>query len=91
MSMNQAYLEITYRRGKPLAAYLYLPRREGDRVAKSEPVGDLFVVDREADGRLIGIEIIDPASVSAETLNQLLIELNHAPLPAADLAPLQAA
>ena len=30
--MNQPYLEITYRRGKPLAAYLYLARREGDCV-----------------------------------------------------------
>jgi uncharacterized protein YuzE len=91
MTMNHPYLEITYRRGKPLAAYLYLPRREGDRVVQSEPIGDLFVIDRASDGRVVGIEIIDPISVSAETLNELLIELKQSPLPVADLAPLQAA
>jgi hypothetical protein len=91
MNMSQPYLEITYRRGKPLAAYLYLPRREGDRVAQSEPRGNLFVVDRAHDGRLVGIEIVDPISVSVEMLNQLLIELKQSPLPAADLAPLHAA
>lgn len=89
--MNQTYLEVTYRRGKPLAAYLYLARREGDRVARSESVDDLFVIDRAADGRPIGIDITAPTSVSAETLNQLLISLNQSPLSAADLAPLQAA
>jgi len=89
--MNQPYLEITYRRGKPLAAYLYLARREGDRAANSEPVDDQFVIDRSADGRPIGVEIVDPASVSAEALNQLLISLDQSPLPAADLAPLKAA
>lgn len=89
--MNQPYLEITYRRGKPLAAYLYLARREGDRAANSEPVGDQFVIDRASDGRPIGVEIIEPASVSGDALNKLLISLNQSPLSAADLAPLQAA
>lgn len=87
--MNQPYLQITYRHGKPLAAYLYLARREGDRGANSEPIDDQFVIDRAADGRLVGLEIVDPASVSAETLNQLLISLDQSPLPAADLAPLK--
>ena len=31
------YLEVIYRKGKPLAAYLYLPRRDGDTAARSEP------------------------------------------------------
>jgi len=89
--MNQPYLEITYRHGKPLAAYLYFARREGDRAANSEPAGDPFVIDRAGDGRPLGVEIVDPASVSAETLNQLLLSLNQSPLPEADLAPLKAA
>ena len=89
--MNQPYLEITYRRGKPLAAYLYLARQEGDRAERSEPVGDLFVIDRASDGRPIGVEIITPAEVSAGMLNSLLSQLDQPPLPPADLEPLQAA
>ncbi len=32
--MKEPYLEVTYRHGKPFAAYLYLPRRAGDRSAR---------------------------------------------------------
>lgn len=28
--MSSTYLEVTFRAGKPLAAYFYLPRKEGD-------------------------------------------------------------
>jgi len=28
--MSNSYLEVTYRKGKPFAAYLYLDRRAGD-------------------------------------------------------------
>ncbi len=89
--MNHPYLEITYRRGKPFAAYLYLPRRAGERVARSEAVNELFVIDRAADERPIGVEIVEPSSVTAEMLNDLLATLDQPRLPSADLAPLQAA
>jgi hypothetical protein len=32
--MKERYLEITFRKGKPLAAYLYLPRRVGVKSAR---------------------------------------------------------
>lgn len=89
--MNQPYLEITYRHGKPLAAYLYLARRPEDRATESDSVDDLFVVDRTADGRPIGVEILDPTPASASKLNGLLQQLDQPTLSTAELAPLQAA
>jgi uncharacterized protein YuzE len=89
--MNDPYLEVTFRHGKPLAAYLYLARQPGDTADRSEPVDDTLVVDRTADGRAIGIEIIDPRGVTPARLNALLRTLHHAELPAAEFAPLQVA
>lgn len=34
--MRETYLEVTFRGGQPLAAYLFLPRQEGDRSARVE-------------------------------------------------------
>ena len=62
--MKQCYLEITYRRGRPLAEYLYLPRRPGDksvRIAKAE-LG--MMIDFEETGKAIGIEMTLPTLVS---------------------------
>lgn len=89
--MSESYLEVTFRRGKPLAAYLYLSRQPGDKADHSEPIDDTLVVDRTADGRPIGIEIIDPQAVTPQRLNALLRTLHHAELPAAEFAPLRVA
>ena len=48
-------LKVTYRRGRPIAAYVYLPREAGDRVAKTDRFDETVLVDRAADGRAIGI------------------------------------
>lgn len=89
--MNTPYLEVTFRHGKPMAAYLYLPRRAGDTASRSEPLDDFLVVDRASDGRPIGIEIIDPGAVSLERMNLVLRKLQQPELSASDLAPLHAA
>lgn len=89
--MNTPYLEVTFRHGKPMAAYLYLPRLAGDTASRSEPLDDLLVVDRASDGRPIGIEIIDPGAVSLERMNTVLRRLQQPELSASDLDPLHAA
>ena len=33
--MQERYVEITFRKGKPLAAYVYLPRRVGVKSART--------------------------------------------------------
>lgn len=89
--MSQLYLEVTYRKGRPLAAYLYLPRQPGDTVAHREPIDDVLVLDRAADGRPIGVEILDPKAVTAKRLNEVLRGLHLAEVEQAELAPLQVA
>jgi hypothetical protein len=89
--MKQPYLEVTFRKGKPLAAYLYLPRQTGDRAVHSELADAVMVVDRAADNRPIGIELIDPAAVTMEHLNNLLRELDQPTVQQSDLTPLYAA
>jgi hypothetical protein len=89
--MNQRYLEVTYRRGRPIAAYLYLPRQTNDRSARSEPRPNGLVVDYAADGRAIGIEVTSPATVSIADLNEILAELHQAPATPGEVAPLSAA
>ena len=88
--MSEPYLEITYRKGKPFAAYLYLQRRPGDQSARSERHGT-WVMDFAADGRPIGIEFTSLGAVDLPSLNQILRAAHHPELSLTDLAPLQAA
>ncbi len=88
---NGSYLEVTFRHGRPLAAYLYLPRRARDRSAKTRRAAPGLVVDLAVDGRPIGIEITAPSRVTVTALNRILRSFGLSPLTRADLAPLRAA
>ncbi len=89
--MKHSYLEVTYRNGRALAAYYYLPRKEGDSSVRTERVGGGLLVDFAADGRAIGIEITAPSRIDLTGLNDLLTHLGHEPVQAEDLVPLVAA
>jgi hypothetical protein len=75
--MREPYLEVTYRKGKPLAAYLYLPRRLGDVSARVESRGDGYLVDWTAEGRPIGIEMPSPSLFSAGKLTEILSKVSQ--------------
>lgn len=89
--MKQSYLEVTYRKGRPLAAYFYLPRREGDTSVRTESDANGLLIDYAADGRPIGIEITSPDAVDLVRLNALLGRLGCQPATPDDLLPLAAA
>ena len=90
--MTERSLQITYRKGRPFAAYLYLSRMTGERSVRSEASTDgLLVVDVAADGRPIGIEITAPGMVTLERINDVLRTLAQPPLLEAEFAPLRAA
>lgn len=89
--MKHAYLEVTYRKGRPLAAYYYLPREEGDRSVRTEQLGGGLLVDFAPDGRAIGVEISAPSQLDLEALNGALVRLGQEPVRPEDLAPLLAA
>lgn len=89
--MKDRYLEVTFRKGKALAAYLYLPRRSAVKSARTEPRGPGILVDYSSDGHAIGIEITAPSQVSVEAINSVLADLGFGPAEPEELAPLAAA
>jgi uncharacterized protein YuzE len=89
--MKHRFLEITFRKGKLLAAYLYLPRNPGDKSIRSERQPAGLLIDYSEDGRPIGIEITAPTKVTLASLNQALSAANQEPVTADELAPLLAA
>ena len=89
--MRETYLEVTFRHGRPLAAYFYLPRRPGQRSYRSRRVDPGLVIDFTRGGQPIGIEITAPEKLSLTTLNRVLRDLGCPTLKREDLAPLRAA
>ena len=89
--MKRPCLEVTFRKGKPLAAYVHLPRSAGAKAARSEERGPGLVVDFAAGGEAIGIEITAPSLVDLAAVNRLLHDLGLSELEREDLAPLRAA
>jgi hypothetical protein len=85
--MKEPYLEVTFRHGRPIAAYSYLPRRSDQRSVRTRRVDPGLVIDFTADGQPIGIEITAPRKVSLAGLNLVLRKLCQAPASEADLAP----
>ena len=89
--MKEPYLEITFRHGQPLAAYLYLPREGDEKSARTKQATPGLLIDFAASGRPIGLEITAPGRVSTASINEVLTGLGLSPLSDADLAPLRAA
>lgn len=89
--MNESYLEVTFRRGRPLAAYYYLPRSSKDRSYRTQRVEPGLVIDFRRDGTPIGIEILAPQKLTLAAFNRVLRDLGRPALKRADLAPLRAA
>lgn len=89
--MKEPYLEVTFRRGRPVAAYYYLPRRPGQRSVRTRRVEPGMVIDFARGGRAIGIELTAPSRLSVTALNRVLRELGFPPVSREDLAPVLAA
>jgi uncharacterized protein YuzE len=89
--MKEPYLEVTFRRGKPLAAYYYLRRQPGQKSFKTRRVEPGMVIDFDRKGRPIGIEITTPSKLALTSINRILRELGLPPLRRSDLRPLLAA
>jgi uncharacterized protein YuzE len=89
--MKARYLEVTYRKGKPFAAYLYLPREPNTKSTKTEDFGSGLLVDYQADGSPIGLEITAPRKVTLDQINAILSQFNLPLLEPQELTPLKAA
>jgi len=88
--MKQRYLEVTFRKGKPLAAYLYLPRAAGAKAARTLDGGHGIRIDLDERGGLIGLEITAPSTVTVSELNSVLTQYGVPALNDEEWAPLAA-
>lgn len=88
--MKQRYLEVTFRKGKPFAAYLYLPRARDARVARTLDEGQGVHVDLDGNGAVISIEITAPHAVTVAQLNAVLVKHGLPALDDQEWAPLAA-
>ena len=88
--MSSPTLEVTFREGRPLAAYLHLSsaRRKAGTTRELAPslVGDF---DRR--GALLGLEILAFDRATISRINPVLVSCGCRALPAKTLAPLRAA
>jgi Protein of unknown function (DUF2283) len=89
--MKEPYLEVTFRHGRPIAAYYYLPRDTKQKSVHTRRVEPGFIIDFTAEDQAIGIEITAPAQATLAGLNAILAELGERLASEADLAPLLAA
>jgi len=88
--MRERYLEVTFRKGRVLAAYLYLPRPSNAKSVRTEERGDGILVDYMEGGEPMGVEILAPSKISAEALNAILEQLGQPPISDDEFAPLAA-
>jgi uncharacterized protein YuzE len=90
--MTERSLQVTYRKGKAFAAYLYLSHQTGEKSVRTAPSPDgLLIVDYAENGKAIGVEITAPTAVPLERLNRLLLDLGETPLTEHDYVPMRAA
>lgn len=89
--MREHYLEVTFRKGKPFAAYLYLPRQAGIKSVRTTEAAPGILVDYTASGVPIGLEITAPMHVTVDAVNDVLETLQLARIAPEELAPLHAA
>ncbi|MCC6666473.1 MAG: DUF2283 domain-containing protein [Polyangiaceae bacterium] len=86
--MKAKYLEVTYSKGKPLAAYLDLSRGVGARSARTEDGGPGLRVDYDESGKPIGLEITAPSAVTIADVNAVLARIGEPELAPEEWAPL---
>jgi hypothetical protein len=89
--MRDRYLEVTFRKGRVLAAYLYLPRPAGVRSSRTEPASPGILIDFGPDDSVIGIELTSPAVITVDALNAVLTRVGQPRASAEEMAPLRAA
>lgn len=89
--MKDRYLEVTFRGGKPLAAYIYFPRKAGAKGTSTKAIGEGLLIDDDADGEPTGLEITAPSQTTLDHINAALAKLKLSPMESGELAPLEAA
>jgi len=88
--MSVPMLEITFRRGRPLAAYLHLVSARR-KAGKTRELAPCLVGDFDKRGALLGLEILAFDKTTVARVNDVLVSCGCPALPAKELAPLRVA
>ena len=85
-----ATIQVTFRKGRPLAAYL---RIQGSRtkVRRTKKITSSLLLDFDVRGTAVRLEILAFDARTLARINKILVSLGHAALPKSELAPLRAA
>lgn len=86
--MPKVHVKITYLRGRMLAAYVAFGHAGPGEIARSEEVGDGLVADYARDGRLLGVEIVQPQPARIADWRRVLERIRAPRVEDEDLAPL---
>ena len=89
--MSEVLIEITFRKGKPFAAYVYLPRLVGVKSTRTVEAAPGVLVDYAASGEPIGLEITALTHVTAAQVNIVLEMLGLDAMTPEELVPLHGA
>lgn len=89
--MKPITVQVTYRMGRPFAAYIVLDRRPSDAISRTEEVSADLLVDYAEDGRALGIEVVTPKAVTIDDILAVFDQLGLGRPAKEELAPLRAA
>jgi uncharacterized protein YuzE len=89
--MHDKYLEVTFRKGKPVAAYLYLSGQNKARSVHTKRFKAGIIVDFDESNNAIGVEITAPNKTKISEINEVFEKLRIQPFSEEELAPLKAA
>ena len=88
--LKHPFLEVSYRRGKPFAGYLYLSDPRPRVPCRTEEIRPGVLIDLGDDGEPLGIEFLSPGTVTLDDLRAIETHLRGARLQREDLSPILA-
>lgn len=89
--MTRLEVQVSYYAGRPLAAYVSFPRKTRPKVSRTVEARPGILVDYDAKGRVMGVEIVHPTAVSLDDVAEVVREAAGESIPLDDLAPLHSA
>jgi len=89
--MTHPSIEITYRSGRAVAAYILLGERSTARCHATREAAPGLIVDYARNGRAIGLEVAVPRTATLAAVNRVLRAVGANPLRRVDFAPLRVA
>jgi uncharacterized protein YuzE len=89
--MKDIYLEITFRKGKALAAYLYLSKKADAQSLITKKIKEGIIIDFNKDNKVIGLEITAPNKITINEINKILNKYHAQTISEQEFAPLKAA